>query len=84
MESGEKERFWAYVTAFGALWGSMEITLGSFLHVLRFPFAGILLASISAALLVLTVHKNFSMARVGLWVSTIAYTALVIYHLTLF
>jgi hypothetical protein len=50
--SEEKERFWAYVTAFGALWGSMEITLGSFLHVLRFPFAGILLASLSAALLV--------------------------------
>ncbi|MGD2018507.1 MAG: DUF5658 family protein [Planctomycetota bacterium] len=50
----------------------------------RFGFVFLKAALISAALLVLTVHKNFSMARVGLWVSTIAYTALVIYHLTLF
>ena len=49
----------------------------------RFGFVFLKAALISAALLVLTVHKNFSMAR-GLWVSTIAYTALVIYHLTLF
>jgi len=47
-----RERFWAYATAFGALWGTFEITLGSFLHTLRFPFAGILLSSLSAALLV--------------------------------
>jgi len=50
----------------------------------RFGFVFLKAAVISAALLVLTVHKNFSMARIGLWVSTIAYTALVIYHLTLF
>lgn len=50
----------------------------------RFGFVFLKAAVISAALIVLTVHKNFSLARVGLWVSTIAYTALVIYHLTLF
>jgi hypothetical protein len=44
--------FWAHVTAFGALWGSIEITLGSFLHSLRFPFAGTLLSSLGAMLLV--------------------------------
>ena len=48
----ESERFWAHVTAFGALWGALEITLGSFLHALRLPFAGVLMASLSAALLV--------------------------------
>lgn len=47
-----RRRFWAVVTAFGALWGAVEITLGAFLHALRLPFAGVLLASISAALLV--------------------------------
>jgi len=46
------DEFWAHVAAFGALWGSVEITLGSFLHTLRFPFAGVLLASLSALLLV--------------------------------
>lgn len=44
--------FWAHVTAFGALWGTLEITVGSFLHTLRFPFAGILLSALSAALIV--------------------------------
>ncbi len=50
----------------------------------RFGFVFLKAAIISAALLVLTIHKNFSMARIGLWVSTVAYTALVTYHLTLF
>lgn len=50
----------------------------------RFGFVFLKAAVISGALLVLTIHKNFSLARIGLWVSTIAYTALVIYHLTLF
>ena len=47
-----RDTFTAHVTAFGALWGFLEITVGSFLHTLRFPFAGVLLASASAALLV--------------------------------
>lgn len=45
-------RFWANVAAFGALWGVLEITLGSFLHALRLPFAGTALAAVSASLLV--------------------------------
>jgi len=39
---------------------------------------------ISVALLVLTLHKNFRLARMGLWVAASAYTALVAYHLYLF
>ena len=50
----------------------------------RFGFVFIKAALIGAALLVLTLHKNFQLARWGLWVSTAAYTTLVIYHLTLF
>ena len=50
----------------------------------RFGFVFSKAALISCALLVLTLHKNFSLARFGLWLSTAAYTALVIYHLTLF
>ena len=50
----------------------------------RFGFVFIKAALIGAALLVLTLHKNFQLARWGLWVSTAAYTSLVIYHLTLF
>ncbi|MFT7078183.1 MAG: hypothetical protein ACJA0P_004210 [Planctomycetota bacterium] len=49
-----------------------------------FGFVFIKAVMIGVALMVLTLHKNFQMARAGLWLSTAAYTALVIYHLTLF
>ncbi|MCP3915825.1 MAG: hypothetical protein GY711_09735 [bacterium] len=39
---------------------------------------------IGLALLVLTLHKNFWLARVGLWIAAASYTALVGYHLMLF
>ena len=39
---------------------------------------------IALALLVLVLHKNFWLARLGLWVSAIGYTCLNAYHLTLF
>jgi hypothetical protein len=34
------------IAALGALWGSVEMTLGSFLHVLNVPFTGAVLGSI--------------------------------------
>jgi len=39
---------------------------------------------IGLALCVLVIHKNFFLARIGLWVAAGTYTALVIYHLSLF
>jgi len=60
------------------------------------PIAGMLLATglssfvllksglISLALVVLCIHKNFHLARLGLWVAAIAYTLLFAYHLSLF
>jgi hypothetical protein len=39
---------------------------------------------ISVALLVLTLHKNFWLARMGLWMAAGSYTLLVAYHLYLF
>ena len=38
---------------------------------------------ISVALLVLCMHKNFALARAGLWTAAGAYTLLVGYHITL-
>lgn len=34
-----------YIGVFGGLWGGLEATLGAALHVVRFPFAGLVLAS---------------------------------------
>jgi len=45
-------RFWGYAATFGALWGALEITAGSFLHALRVPLSGVVLAGAGAALLV--------------------------------
>ena len=39
---------------------------------------------ISLALIVLVIHKNFHLARVGLWTAAGTYTCLVGYHLLLF
>jgi len=51
-ELAPPDRFWSHVAAFGALWGSLEITLGSFLHALRIPGIGVLLACLGAMLLI--------------------------------
>jgi hypothetical protein len=60
------------------------------------PIAGVLLltgrtsfvfwksALIAAALLVLCIHKNFCVARYGLWAAALCYTLLLGYHLSLF
>lgn len=39
---------------------------------------------IGLALLVLTVHKNYLVARAGLWLAALAYTLLMGWHLALF
>lgn len=39
---------------------------------------------IAAALCVLCVHKNFHIARIGMWTAAAAYTLLFAYHLSLF
>ncbi len=57
----DADRFWAHVAAFGALWGSIEITLGAFVHTLRLPLAGVLLAALGAA--VLTAERQIIPAR---------------------
>jgi|SRR5882672_8075284 len=38
---------------------------------------------ISVPLIVLCLHKNFPLARLGIWTAAAAYTALLVYHLTL-
>jgi len=39
---------------------------------------------IAISLCVLCIHKNFYLARVGLWTAALAYTLLCVYHLLLF
>lgn len=46
------DKFWAYVTVFGTLWGGLELTLGTFLHVLRVPKTGLIMVTLSVILLI--------------------------------
>lgn len=41
-----------YIAVFGAIWGAIEMTLGSYLHVLNVPQTGTILAAVGAAMLV--------------------------------
>ena len=41
-------------------------------------------ALVGLALLVLCVHKNFKIARIGIWTAAGAYTLLIAYHIALF
>jgi hypothetical protein len=50
----------------------------------RAPFVLLKSGLIALALLVLCVHKNFQLARIGLWIAAGAYTLLFLYHLFLF
>ncbi|MBQ9243817.1 MAG: hypothetical protein IJ165_11455 [Proteobacteria bacterium] len=48
----ERDKFWSYVTVFGTLWGSLELTLGTFLHVLHVPKTGFIMCMLSILLLI--------------------------------
>jgi hypothetical protein len=47
----ERTPFWASAAVLGALWGAVEVTLGGFLHTLRLPLVGVLLAVAEAGYL---------------------------------
>ena len=56
-----RNRFWAFVTVFGTLWGGLELTLGTFLHVLHVPKTGFIMVALSAMLLI--AQRNIFPAR---------------------
>ena len=56
-----RNRFWAFVTVFGTLWGGLELTLGTFLHVLHVPKTGFIMVALSAILLI--AQRNIFPAR---------------------
>jgi len=59
---------------FAALWGAIEITLGTFLHVMRAPFIGALLAGIGAFIMLIArsaVNKKGTTLLIGFIVALI-------------
>ncbi len=57
-----------YIAIFGALWGGLEASLGSYLHVLRVPFTGGIMASLGLVLALvgrLFVPRRGSVAMIG-------------------
>lgn len=57
---------------------------GMLLNTGRTGFVVLKSSVIALSLCVLCIHKNFYLARVGLWTAALAYTLLCVYHLLLF
>lgn len=58
-----------YIGVFGALWGAIEVTSGSILHVFNVPFAGVMLTGIGIAIALigrLFVPRRGSVLFIGL------------------
>lgn len=58
-----------YIGIFGALWGTVEITSGSILHVFNVPFAGVMLSAVGIAIALigrLFVPRTGSVLFIGL------------------
>ncbi len=64
---------WACAASFGALWGAVEVTVGSFLHALHLPGTGPFLSAVAAAFLV---AQRVMLPRPGLSVATALVAAL--------
>ncbi len=57
-----------YIAIFGALWGGLEASLGSYLHVVKVPFTGVVMASLGLLLALvgrLFVPRRGSVAMIG-------------------
>ena len=51
MRDPQRIRLLVYPTVFGALWGALEMTAGTALHMMHFPFRGAMMAGLGAVLL---------------------------------
>jgi nucleoside-triphosphatase THEP1 len=56
--SGSRARVWQRAAVYGSLWAAVEIVVGSFLHNLRIPLAGSVLAAVGV-LLMTAGHRAF-------------------------
>jgi hypothetical protein len=64
-----KTRDLVYIAVFGALWGAIEVTSGSILHVINIPFSGAMLSAIGIAIALigrLFVPRRGSVLYIGL------------------
>lgn len=64
-----KTRDLVYIGVFGALWGAIEITSGSILHVVNVPFSGVMLSAVGIAIALigrLFVPRKGSVLYIGL------------------
>lgn len=64
-------RLLSYTTVFGVFWGVVEMLLGTYLHMIRFPLRGALLASIGAV--ILCVERTYTpVFRASLYTGAVA------------
>lgn len=58
----------AFIAIFGSIWGIIEVSVGTYLHIFRFPFAGALMSSL-ALLVILSgavfIDDKFAIVKIG-------------------
>ena len=69
MTAGQAPTVWRRAAIYGSLWAASEIVVGSFLHNLRIPFAGSLLAAFGV--LVMTAGHRAHPERGLIWRSAV-------------
>lgn len=67
MTNSEKIRFLVFTTLFGVFWGAAEAFLGSYLHMVHFPFRGALMAGVGASVMCI---ERFYTPRIGATMAT--------------
>ena len=75
----------SFFTLFHLQSGGVELNpvAGAMLGTGRIGFVLLKSALITIPLIVLTMHKNFPLARIGIWTAAAAYTLLLAYHIAL-
>lgn len=51
-KKSNSRRFWTVVSTFGALWGATEATLGAYMHGLKLPMTGMMMATVGVVILI--------------------------------
>lgn len=63
-----KSRNIAFIAIFGTIWGIIEVSVGTYLHIFRFPFAGALMSSL-ALLIILSgsvfIDEKLAIIKIG-------------------
>jgi hypothetical protein len=63
-----KSRNIAFIAIFGTIWGIIEVSIGTYLHIFRFPFTGALMSSLSLLIILsgsVFIDEKLAIIKIG-------------------